>query len=405
MGLFHFSSVAFGRRLGAQTGSSSVVLMLLALTVPVLGWTAVSHSLARAAQQEISRQDEAASSLDEAELPTEEMTAASIATVRATAIAEVKAAVAGVRAPDPQALARALRLELGREGEASEAGRLEPLGDLDGDEVPEMVLQWVRPIPRVAESGEKAGLLSVFFLLAWDGARWRPTHLLEGSGLFTWQVVPLLRSTGSKFIVLTSFAGAAVPYPVLFQFKRHGATLVWDSRADDSRYQGYRHGRIVYQDEDGDGILELVAMGRADPGLLVFPPEGSRGFEVRAVYAWNGKAFVPAKVEYSANEDYVLYRFVSALHLRDFRSAYALIDPAKFLKTQEPSLEAFRKQVESAWPEFLADSIFEAADGGETLPRDFCFKLELEDKVYTYYPDFSRDARLLLTGLERREER
>jgi hypothetical protein len=162
---------------------------------------------------------------------------------------------------------------------------------------------------------------------------------------------------------------------------------------------------VEFGDEDGDGIFELVASGRADPGLLVFPPKGRRGFAARAMYKWDGKAYVPSKIEYSANQDYTLYRFIAALHLRDFRAAYALIDPAKFLGTQEPSLEAFRKQIETTWPEFLDDHIFEVQDSGQTALDDFTFALKRDDKVYTYHPSFRPDTPHLLTSLERQEER
>ena len=38
--------------------------------------------------------------------------------------------------------------------------------------------------------------------------------------------------------------------------------------------------------------------GRADPGFLQVEPKGHRGFQARAVYHWDGKAFIPAKTEY-----------------------------------------------------------------------------------------------------------
>ena len=415
MKLYPFLSTVFVRRVPARTSSSLAVLTLLTLTLCVAGLVAISclDPPARATQQEKVSQDEPPPDLDEAEPPTEETEetrSASIGKLRDAAIADVEAAASIVKAPDPQALAKALGVELGPntdENDVPDPGRLEPLGDLDGDGVPEMALQWTRPPQGVPEPGEEEVQLSawVLFLLAWDGARWRPSHLMEAAELFTVQALPLLGRTTHELVVLVSAGSTAVQYPVIFQFGNHAATLLWDARADESRYQGYVHGNVEFRDENGDGVFELVTSGRADPGLLVFPPQGRRGFEARAVYVWDGKAYVPGKTEYSANEDYILYRFISALHLRDFRRAYALIDPAKFLKTQEPSLEAFRKQIEGTWPEFLDDHIFEARYGGATAPDDFSFELKLEDKVYTYDPAFSPDTKHLLTGLERREHR
>jgi hypothetical protein len=412
MKLYPFLSTAFVRRVPARTSRSLAVLTLLTLTFCVAGLVAVSclDPSAQAAQQEKVSQDEPPPDLDEAEPPTEETRSAAIAKLRQAATAEVEAAAATVTAPDPQALAKALGVELGPntdENDVPDPGRLEPLGDLDGDGVPEMALRWTRPPRRVPESGEEEGQLSawVLFLLAWDGARWRPSPLMEGAESFTLQALSLLGPATRELVVLVSVGSTGVQYPVIFQFGNHAATLLWDARADESRYQGYVHGNVEFRDENGDGVFELVTSGRADPGLLVFPPQGRRGFEARAVYVWDGKAYVPGKTEYSANEDYTLYRFISALHLRDFRRAYALIDPAKFLKTQEPSLEAFRKQIEGTWPEFLDDHIFEAKDSGPTVPDDFSFELILEDKVYTYHPAFSPDTKHLLTGLERREGR
>jgi hypothetical protein len=336
------------------------------------------------------------------------------------AVKEVQAAVGVVATPDPQVLAKALGVELypeGSQADESETNSLESLGDLDGDGIPEMALRWTglsRPVPEVAkepeagrgqEEGEQPGSLPVWivFLLAWDGARWNVTCLMETVSQFTVQVQPLLGRSTREVVVLVVSGASAQPYPVVFQFKNHAAALLWDSRTDESRYQGYAQGKVGFQDEDGDGILELVSSGRADPGLLIFPLEGARGFEARAVYAWNGKAYVPSKTEYSANQDYILYRFISALHLRDFRGAYALVDPAKFLGTKEPSLAAFRKQIESSWAEFLDDHIFEAPDVSQSAPNDFAFELKLRNKLYTYHPSFGPGPTYLLTGLERRE--
>jgi hypothetical protein len=336
-------------------------------------------------------------------------------------VKEVQAAVRVVTTPEPQALAKALGVQLYLEGsqpEESEMNSLELLGDLDGDGTPEMLLRWTghaRPAPEIAEKpeanqgpeeGELQGPVAVWtvFLLAWDGARWNVTRMMDTPNQFTVQVESLLGPATRALVVLVSVGRTAVPYPVIFQFENHAAALLWDGRADESRYQGFAYGEVEFQDENGDGVFDVVSSGRADPGLLVFPLDSGRGFDARAIYVWDGKGYVPRRIAYSANQDYFLYRFISALHLRDFRSAYALIDPAKFLGTQEPSQEAFRKQIESSWPEFLGDHIFEARDRGQSAPNDFAFELKLENKLYTYYPSFSPDAKHLLTGLERREE-
>jgi hypothetical protein len=149
-------------------------------------------------------------------------------------------------------------------------------------------------------------------------------------------------------------------------------------------------------------VLQMVADGRADPGLLVFPKTGSRGFDAQSVYHWTGNAFDPVKTEYTANRDFTLYRFIAALHLRDFRIAYSLTDPAKFLKTDKPTLEAFRKMIQDQFPEFLDDRIFKAPESGAAANT---FQLNLEDKVYVYTPSFSGGTPFLLTGLGRQEHK
>lgn len=419
--LYPFLSKVVARRMSARTNGSVGALMPLALPLCIAGLLAALclNPPLQARKQARAEQDEALPGVERvAQAPQGGATTSPPCGLSEDAVKEVQAAVGVVATPDPQALAKALGVKLylgGSQAEESETNTLESLGDLNGDGIPEMALRWTglsRPVPEVAkepkagrgqEEGEQPGSLPVWivFLLAWDGARWNVTCLTETTSQFTVQVEPLLGRSAREVVVLVMSGASAQPYPVVFQFKNHAAALLWDSRADESRYQGYAHGKVEFQDENGDGILELVSSGRADPGLLIFPPEGRRGFKARAVYKWDGKAYVPGKTEYSANQDYTLYRFISALHLRDFRSAYALVDPAKFLGTNEPSLEAFRKQIESSWAEFLDDHIFEARDAGQSAPNDFAFELKLKNKLYTYYPSFS--AEYLLTGLERRE--
>ena len=336
--------------------------------------------------------------------------------------AEVEAAVASVTSPDPEAVAQALALELKPQDAAGEnAGltSLELLGDLDGDGVPELALRWAGlatsppagpDATEDSQGGEAEEVSSarpvwVFYLLAWDGTRWNPARLMETESPFTVQVQPIFSRTSRDVVTIVQEGANAVPYPVIFQFKDHTATLMWDSRADDSRYQGLAQGEIEFHDLNGDGVTELIVTGRADPGLLVFSKQGQRGFAARVVLSWDGSAFVPGKTEYAGNQDYTLYRFISALHLHDYRAAYALIDPATFLNTKEPTLASFQKQIEASWPEFALDSIFEAREPSPGADNDFSFALAFEDKNYLYRPTFGPGPKFLLTGLERTEEK
>lgn len=423
MALYPFLSGIVRRRVSVRTNSSVGALIPLALTLCGAGLLALLclNPPVRARELGRAEQGEAVPGVENvAQAPEGEENASPPHGLSEEAVKEVQTAVGAVVTPESQALAKALGLELypkGNEPDESGTNSLESLGDLDGDGTPEMALRWTglsRSASEVSEEAEASQSREevepqsplpvwIVFLLAWDGARWNVTRLMDTTSQFTVQVQPLLGPATRELVVLVSAGATLVPYPVIFQFMNHAAPLLWDSRADESRYQGYGHGKVEFRDENGDGVFELVASGRADPGLLVFPPEGGRGFDARAVYVWAGKAYVPRQTEYSANEDYTLYRFISALHLRDFRRAYALIDPPKFLKTQEPSLEAFRKQIESTWPEFLGDHIFEAKESSQTAPDDFTFELTLENKLYAYHPSFSPDAKHLLTSLERRE--
>jgi len=209
---------------------------------------------------------------------------------------------------------------------------------------------------------------------------------------------------GSRQIVLVTYAGTSeIPYPAIFQIKDHAAVLLWNGRAEENEYQGYAQGKIEFRDTQAGGAPQMIVSGHADPGLLHFPNDTNRGFGVQAIYVWTGTGYLPHKTEYSANEDYTLYEFISALHLHDFRSAYALIDGPKFLKTDAPSLEIFRKLVEGSWPEFLDDQIFEALNPSPRGTNAFEFELTEGDKHYVYMPSFGTDSKHLLSGLERHE--
>ena len=342
---------------------------------------------------------------------------------------DVGAAVTSVTSSDPEAVAEALGLELkpkDASGENAGLTSLEVLGDMDGDGVPELALRWAglatppagtlegtTEIPEATEDtqgGEIDEATSarpawIFYVLAWDGMRWNPVRLMETESTFTVQTQSLLSRTSRNIVAIVQEGANAVPYPVIFEFKNHTATLIWDARADDSRYQGFADGELEFRDTNGDGVSELMMTGRADPGLLVFSKQGRRGFYARIIYSWDDSAFVPGKTEYAGNEDYTLYRFISALHMHDYRAAYALIDPAKFLKSKEPSAASFQKLVEASWPEFARESIFEAREPSAGAENAFAFALTVEDKNYLYKSSFGPAPKFLLTGLERAEEK
>ena len=72
--------------------------------------------------------------------------------------------------------------------------RLSPVGDLDGDGVPEMLLKWAIPDvvvgAEVAPAPDSRPLWGVY-LLSWTGARWKPSRLLTGVEDFTPLVINL----------------------------------------------------------------------------------------------------------------------------------------------------------------------------------------------------------------------
>jgi hypothetical protein len=287
----------------------------------------------------------------------------------------------------------------------SSSNSLEDLGDLDGGGVSEFVFRQMRNARKLApnETSLKEPSSWELFLLSWDGAKWRASFITEGYESFDLMVVSSLIG-GSHAIALVIYSGASeIPYPAIYKMKNHAAALVWDGRAEESEYQGYAHGKIEFLNPQAGGAPQMMVSGRADPGLLHFPIDSRRGFDVQTIYVWAGAAYVPKKTEYSANEDHTLYQFISALHLHDFRSAYALIDARKFLKTDVPSLEIFRKLVEGSWPEFLDDQIFEASKPGSSGANGFEFELTEGDKHYVYLPSFEIDSKHLLRGLERHE--
>ena len=321
---------------------------------------------------------------------------------------QITAAIQGVTTPDAAALSKALHI--GERLEATAPGApyntLAPVGDLDGDGVPEMLLKWA--IPDVIVGAEVAPVpdsrpLWGVYLLSWDGAHWKASRLLGGVEDFTSVLINLGPAMGRGLAVVTQEGNSQIAYPAIFQVNDHAATLLWDAQADDSRYEPLLQGRVNFQDR-ADAPAEMTVTGRADPGFLQVEPRGHRGFQARAVYHWDGKAFIPAKTEYFADQDYTVYRFISALHLHDYRSAYALVVPAQFLKADSPTLEAFRHFIQDNWPEFLQDEVFEAAEPPAGTPDEDLFVLTQPGNRFVYHPVFSGDGKFLLIGLTRTEE-
>jgi hypothetical protein len=322
-------------------------------------------------------------------------------------LAGIRAVLENVSSPDLGMLGQAFDTSVKKQDEASSessAVELIELGDLDGDGVSEIALKMPATGASQEETQAQASPASLrgLYLLSWDGTHWKASSLAAPAESFQFKVVRLGKSTGRCIAVVNLVGEGAAPYPAIFQLRDHEAALLWDSQAGDNRYNALEHAQIEFQDDPKLDQTEMVVTGRADPGLLQFEPGGHRGFSARYVYHWDGQAYVPARTEYSPDPDYSLYRFIAALHLHDFRSAYALIDPGKFLKTDAPSLEQFRQLIETNWPEFLDDQVFQAREANADSPDALAF--ELPDKHYVYRPTLSNDGKFLLTGLERQVE-
>ena len=321
---------------------------------------------------------------------------------------QITGALQGVTTRNVAALAKALHV--GEKLEATAPGgpynTLVPLPGSGQYGVPDMLLQWAIPDVNggleVAPAPDSPPLWAVY-LLSWDGARWKASRLVPEVENFTPILVDMGPSVGRGLAVVIQEGDAEVPYPVVFQLKGHAATILWDSQADDSRFHPLLEGRVTFQDHAG-APAEMIETGRADPGLLQVEPRGHRGFQARVVYHWDGKDFVPNRPEYTLDHDYTLYRFISALHLHDYKSAYALVVPAEFLKTDSPTLDAFRHFVQDNWPEFLQDEVFQAPEMPAGSPDEHIFVLSKPDKRYVYHPVFSNDGKFLLTGLTRTQE-
>jgi len=322
-------------------------------------------------------------------------------------LAGIRAALQGVSSPDLGALGQAFDTTVKKQDEASSEAspvQLVELGDLDGDGVPEIALTVLasEPSQEDAQAQPPPAPWRGLYLLSWDGARWQASSLATSGHVFQFHVVQLGKSTGRCIAVVNVIGEDALPFPTIFQVREHEAALLWDSQAGENRYNPLAHGRIEFLDNAKLEQTDMIVTGRADPGLLEFELNGHRGFNARCAYHWDREAYVPGRTEYSPGPDNNLYRFIAALHLHDFRSAYALIDAVKFLKTEAPSLEQFRQMVETHWPEFLDDQVFHAREAKAGSPDALAF--ELPSKHYVYLPTLSDDGKFLLTGLERRVE-
>jgi hypothetical protein len=324
-------------------------------------------------------------------------------------VALVQAALTRAKGPDSHSLSEALGIDISRaKGDSIdwETNGLKDLGDLDGDGVSEFALNRLPAASHGApnETIEEQAASWELFLLAWDGAAWRASLLKAGFEPYELRVVSSPRAETVQLALILYAGATAVPYPAIYQFKEHVASLLWDGHADESQYEGYAQGKIEFLQLSAGGDPEMIASGHADPGVIRFSRDGKRGFDVQALYDWDGKAYVPKKTEYTPNQDYQLYQFISALHLHNFRAAYALIDPAKFLKTDSPSLKIFQQRIESDFAEFLDDEIFEAVNSAPTSTDDFNFEVQREGKTFVYRPQFSPGPEHLITTLDRRDQ-
>ncbi len=324
-----------------------------------------------------------------------------------TGLAPIQAAVGNIHSPNLQVLAGALGLgsaQIGQqEFEDSDIG-MEGLSGLGDGGIPAVVVKW-RPAGQgqspQAESAPK------LYLLSWNGEGWQASYLMPAAEALTLQALPVAGDTEHLFAVIIYRGTTAVPYPVIFRLQDHQASLVWDGRADSSSYTGYDYGSIDFRKAGEGNVPVMVVAGQADPGLLMFPAsqeQTGRGFQVAAAYVWKNDAYIPLRTEYTQNRDYVLYSFIAALHLHDYKKAYSFIDPGQFLKTKKPSLELFRERVQNAWPEFIDDRIFEVPARPEMEPEHHTFILRLGDaKMNVYHPTFTPGPDYRLAGLTRTE--
>ncbi|HEX5411941.1 MAG TPA: hypothetical protein VFZ27_08775 [Terriglobia bacterium] len=321
-------------------------------------------------------------------------------------VAEIQKAIAGVRSPDLQALVSALGLtsaQVGQQAFEDSAGGLEAISALGHGGTPAVAVKWQSAIEGQSSEGEPK-----LYLLCWSGEGWQASYLMEAAEALTLEPLPGQGGGPAPLFAVILYRGVtAVPYPVIFRLQEYHASLVWDGRSDAASYTAYDFGSIQFEKAGGGNVPVMVAAGQADPGLLMFPAsqeQTGRGFQAVTAYVWKNDAYVPYRTEYTHNRDYVLYRFIAALHLHDFKTAYSLIDPAQFLKTKQPTLELFRQRIQKVWPEFVDDRIFEVPARHGVDPEKNAFILRLgEGRINSYEPTFTAGPSYRLTGLERSE--
>jgi hypothetical protein len=316
-------------------------------------------------------------------------------------VARLQFLVGKVKSAQPAAVARALDAELANQDESPlpEGDCLVTLGSLSEGKMPVVAFKRT-PAPMVLPGATGGPPVPHWrlFLLAWNGRHWKAYGMLTGFQPISVRALPPAADSGALLAATIHSLSDGVLFPVVFRAPK--AALVWDSRGEESRYEGHRDGEVRFQITEGQ--LEMVERGRADPGLLIFSGAPARGFQARSTYVWKGDAFVPRGTEYAQNQDFALYRFIAALHLHDYRAAYALVDAQKFLNTSQPDLKLFQERIQKAWPEFLDDRIFRASPGGA---GDWTFTMRIENNLYVYTPAFSDHSPWLLTGLARRVEK
>ena len=348
-----------------------------------------------------------ASILAQATAPQTELAAKQGTATSTAALAAIQKAIAGVHSPGLQLLAGALGLSSGQVGQQAfedSTDGMEPIRGLGHGGNSTVAVKW-QPV----DQGQSAKDEPKLFLLSWDGVGWQASYLMEAADALTLEVLATEGSAAPLFAVVIYRGTTAVPYPVIFRLQDHHASLVWDGRSDSTSYAGYTFGSVQFEKAGEGNVPVMIAAGQADPGLLVFPAsqeQTGRGFQVATAYVWKNDAYIPLRTEYTHNQDYVLYSFIAALHLHDFKTAYSLIDPGQFLNTKKPTLELFRETIRNVWPEFIDDHIFEipVAARPEIDPEDHIFILRLGDgRMNGYRPTFTAGPDYRLTGLKRFE--
>src|SRR5690348_10724079 len=209
-------------------------------------------------------------------------------------LARVQAELKAVHDPGARALAKALGVEFAASANNpadSATSSLQDLGDLDGSGFPEFAFKRVASAKDAAPDNASELPAWQLILLAWDGAQWRASRIKVGFESYELQVLSSL-IPGSHQVALIEYSGAkAIPYPSIYRITDHAAVLLWDGSSDDSLYQGFVQGRIEFRNSDEGAAPVMIASGRADPGLLHFPPDSPRGFDVQTIYNWDGHGF------------------------------------------------------------------------------------------------------------------